>query len=106
MLIIASVGSHRHLIVGFFRHPNIELWERKADSDGVTKWVTWITVELVDVLSLRSTMESLDIYKAVLLMDISGYDEESNVIHLWTNFGIFMIQLSEAGPNIINTTAM
>ncbi|CAM0150991.1 unnamed protein product [Urochloa decumbens] len=63
---------------------SIQLWERKANSGGFAKWMLHKTIELDKLLSLLAESTWLV---------IQGYDEDGNWIFVWTNIGIFMIQL-------------
>ncbi|GJN38398.1 hypothetical protein PR202_gb27434 [Eleusine coracana subsp. coracana] len=63
---------------------SIQLWMRKEGSGGVPRWMLQKTVQLDNRLSLL--VES----KWLVIM---GYDEDGHVIFIWTNIGVFMIQL-------------
>ncbi|XP_039838713.1 uncharacterized protein LOC120698963 isoform X1 [Panicum virgatum] len=65
----------------------IQLWGRKADSDGVARWVLQRTVEVDKLLSLPRSM------MANVPARILGYDEDSNAIHLSTSAGAYAFQL-------------
>ncbi|KAF0905990.1 hypothetical protein E2562_009011 [Oryza meyeriana var. granulata] len=96
------------LVLATFPKFKIQLWVRKVETDGVTRWAPGKTVKLVELLPVSSSIERLRRLQAQVmrLSNILGYDEDSNVIHLWTNFGTFMIQLSEEGPNLIENKSM
>ncbi|KAL6630936.1 hypothetical protein ACP70R_028276 [Stipagrostis hirtigluma subsp. patula] len=64
---------------------SIQLWGRKADSDGVFRWVLQKTVELDKLLSPRPSINTWPVA-------IMGFDEDSNVIFLGTAVGYLMIQ--------------
>jgi hypothetical protein len=58
---------------------SIEFWEREAElSDDAAEWVLCKTVQL--------DKESVHVQE----LGISGFDEESNAIFVWTNDGVFM----------------
>ncbi|KAL6653116.1 hypothetical protein ACP70R_012041 [Stipagrostis hirtigluma subsp. patula] len=63
---------------------SIQLWEKKANSDGGARWMLQKTIELHMLLSLSSPLKS---------SCILGYDEDGHVIFLWTVIGVIMIQL-------------
>ncbi|GJN12035.1 hypothetical protein PR202_ga30278 [Eleusine coracana subsp. coracana] len=63
---------------------SIQLWMRKEGSGGVPRWMLQKTVQLDNLLSLP--VEST-------WLVIMGYDEDGHVIFIWTNIGVFMIQL-------------
>ncbi|OEL13347.1 hypothetical protein BAE44_0025634 [Dichanthelium oligosanthes] len=65
---------------------SIQLWGRKAHSDGVVGWVLQKTIEADKLLSLPPSVDNLS-------ARILGYDEDSNAIHLSTSTGAFAIQL-------------
>ncbi|TVU19013.1 hypothetical protein EJB05_35136 [Eragrostis curvula] len=67
----------------------IQFWWRRAISDGSFEWTLQKTVWRSDLLSLKPSMDKLDKWLARIL----GYDEDTNVILVATDFGIFMIQL-------------
>ncbi|CAN6333363.1 unnamed protein product [Urochloa humidicola] len=64
----------------------IQLWGQAAISDRVVGWVLQKTIELDKLISLSPSMETHP-------TTIVGFDEDNNVIFLWTAIGIFMIQL-------------
>ncbi|KAK3138994.1 hypothetical protein QOZ80_5AG0376260 [Eleusine coracana subsp. coracana] len=64
----------------------IQLWERKADLDGVVRWVQWKTVDLDKLLSLTTASKACPI-------TITGFDEDNNVIFLSTSTNDVMIEL-------------
>lgn len=67
----------------------IQLWGRKADSDGgVAGWVLQKTVEVDKLLSLPPSMTMANVPARIL-----GYDEDSNAIHLSTSAGAYAFQL-------------
>ncbi|CAL4900297.1 unnamed protein product [Urochloa decumbens] len=64
----------------------IQLWGQTAVSDHVVTWVLQKTIELDKFISLSPSVETQ-------LTTIVGFDEDNNVIFLWTTIGVFMIQL-------------
>ncbi|CAL4893130.1 unnamed protein product [Urochloa decumbens] len=64
----------------------IQLWGQTAVSDHVVTWVLQKTIELDKFISLSPSVETQP-------TTIVGFDEDNNVIFLWTTIGIFMIQL-------------
>jgi len=68
---------------------SIQLWGRKADSDGgVAGWVLQKTVEVDKLLSLPPSMTMANVPARIL-----GYDEDSNAIHVATSAGAYAVQL-------------
>ncbi|CAN6337875.1 unnamed protein product [Urochloa humidicola] len=65
----------------------IQLWGQAAISDRVVGWVLQKTIELDKLISLSPSMETGH------PTTIVGFDEDNNVIFLWTSIGVFMIQL-------------
>ncbi|TVT96739.1 hypothetical protein EJB05_58055, partial [Eragrostis curvula] len=63
---------------------SMHLWMRKVDSCGVGRWMLQKTIQLDKLLSLP--MESSG-------LPILGYDEDGHAIFVWTDIGVFMIQL-------------
>ncbi|CAO2176488.1 unnamed protein product [Urochloa humidicola] len=65
----------------------MQLWGKTAITNGnVVRGELQKTVELDQLLSLRPSMNQHE-------SSVSGYDEVSNTIFLWTTMGVFMIQL-------------
>ena len=64
----------------------IQLWDQTAVSDHVVSWVLQKTIQLDKLISLTPLMETRP-------TAIVGFDEDNNVIFLWTAIGVFMIQL-------------
>ncbi|CAL4924285.1 unnamed protein product [Urochloa decumbens] len=64
---------------------SFDMWERKVGDDGVASWVPWKTVKLEEMTGLSRDVRGH--------MIIDGYDEEDNVIFLWTDAGCFMVEL-------------
>ncbi|CAN6360391.1 unnamed protein product [Urochloa humidicola] len=64
----------------------IQLWGQAAISDCVVGWVMQKTIELDKLISLTPSMET---YPTTIV----GFEEDNNVIFLWTSIGVFMIQL-------------
>ncbi|CAL4907740.1 unnamed protein product [Urochloa decumbens] len=65
---------------------SIQLWGRKANSNGVAGWVLQKTVQLDHLLPLKPEWKTW-------VTRILGFDEDSNEIFLFTANDIFMIQL-------------
>uniref|UniRef100_A0A453N2D5 F-box protein AT5G49610-like beta-propeller domain-containing protein n=2 Tax=Aegilops tauschii subsp. strangulata TaxID=200361 RepID=A0A453N2D5_AEGTS len=63
---------------------SIQLWKMKTDCDGVASWGLGRTIELDKLLSLNS--DETD-------MLIPGLEEENNVVLVWTDHIVFMVQL-------------
>ncbi|XP_048537890.1 uncharacterized protein LOC125516511 [Triticum urartu] len=63
---------------------SIQLWKMNTDCDGVASWGLGRTIELDKLLSLNS--EETD-------MLIPGLEEENNVVFVWTDHIVFMVQL-------------
>ncbi|PAN20003.1 hypothetical protein PAHAL_3G312800 [Panicum hallii] len=67
---------------------SVQLWGRKADSDGgAAGWVLQKTVEVDKLLSLPPSM------MANVPARILGYDEDNNAVHLATSTGAYAVQL-------------
>ncbi|KAK3138993.1 hypothetical protein QOZ80_5AG0376250 [Eleusine coracana subsp. coracana] len=66
---------------------NIQLWGRKAISNGAVGWVLQKTIELDKLLSLTTSL------MLAWATRIVGYDEDSNVIFLLVWDIVFTIQL-------------
>ncbi|KAL6619386.1 hypothetical protein ACP70R_034525 [Stipagrostis hirtigluma subsp. patula] len=64
----------------------LQLWRREASSHGATRWVLRKNVELDKLLSRGPSTVKLP-------RTILGFDEDSNVIFLYLNGDVFMIQL-------------
>ncbi|KAK8448401.1 hypothetical protein SEVIR_7G000500v4 [Setaria viridis] len=62
----------------------IQLWERKAGSDGVARWMLQKSIKLDKLLSVGSPIVGTLIH---------GYDENGHVIFISTSLDVFMIQL-------------
>ncbi|CAO2034238.1 unnamed protein product [Urochloa humidicola] len=62
---------------------NVQFWERKADSGSVARWMLHKTIDLDQLLSLKSPS-----YHVIL-----GYDEDGHVIFISRNHQVYMIQL-------------
>jgi hypothetical protein len=65
---------------------SIQLWGRKANSNGVVGWVLQITVQLEKLLRLKPL-------RKVWLTRIIGFDEDSIEILLFAAHRMFMVQL-------------
>lgn len=65
---------------------SIQLWERKANFDGVVRLVLQKSIELDKLLSLGSWIEGAHLV-------ILGFAEDANVILLLTAIAVFIIQL-------------
>ncbi|CAL5033786.1 unnamed protein product [Urochloa decumbens] len=65
---------------------SMQLWERKASSNGGGIWMLQKTIELDKLLSLRSPTHRL-------WTVIHGYDEDNNVIFVSVDLEVYMIQL-------------
>nr|CAB3482127.1 unnamed protein product [Digitaria exilis] len=66
----------------------MQLWGKTSISGNVVTGVLEKTVELDQLLPLRPPSTEME-----EKLSIVGYDEENNVIFLWTNVGVFMIKL-------------
>lgn len=67
----------------------IQLWGKTSISGNVVRVVLEKTVELDQLLPLRPPSTEMEQQLSIIV----GYDEDNNVIFLWTNVGIFMIKL-------------
>lgn len=65
----------------------IQLWRRKDTCDGVAEWVLRNTIEMSSTLSLRP--QSLVENPPLIL----GFAEEDNVLFLFIDFDIFMLNI-------------
>ncbi|KAK3135789.1 hypothetical protein QOZ80_5BG0423450 [Eleusine coracana subsp. coracana] len=86
----------------------IQLWGRNAISDGGVEWVLQKTVWRNDLLSLKPPVDRPGSKHDKWLSGIRGYDEDTNLIVVATDFGTFMIQLdtiqiTEIFGNHLNT---
>jgi hypothetical protein len=63
----------------------LQLWERKADSNGVARWMLQKRLELDKFLSVRSPLHELPV--------IQGYDEDGHVMFISVETEVFTIQL-------------
>ncbi|CAN6227339.1 unnamed protein product [Urochloa humidicola] len=64
-------------------HATLQFWERKADSGSVARWMLHKTIDLDQLLSLKSPSWHV----------ILGYDEDGHVIFTSRNHQVYMIQL-------------
>jgi len=65
---------------------SMQLWERKASSNGGVTWMLQKTIELDKLLSLRSLIRGA-------WTVIHGYDEDSHVMFVSIDLEVFMIPL-------------
>nr|XP_051195588.1 uncharacterized protein LOC127308724 [Lolium perenne] len=70
-----------------------QLWKRNTDCGGVASWSLARTIELGNLLSLKSE-EKGPLY-------IPGFAEENNTVFMWTSAGLFMIHLESLKFNKI-----
>jgi hypothetical protein len=67
---------------------SIEFWGREAElSDAAAKWVLCKTVQLDKVLPVQLVEH---VHMHPLRLGVSGFDEESNAIFIWTHDGLLM----------------
>lgn len=76
----------RELGLAIVSELSIQLWGRKANSNGVLGWVLQKTVQLDKLLPLKLLWRRW-------ITNIIGFDEDSNEIILYIAHDIFMIQL-------------
>ncbi|CAL5035760.1 unnamed protein product [Urochloa decumbens] len=65
---------------------NLQFWERKADSSSVARWMLHKTIDLDQLLSLKSPTQTS--WHVIL-----GYDEDGHVIFTSRAHQVYMIQL-------------
>ncbi|CAL5006680.1 unnamed protein product [Urochloa decumbens] len=63
---------------------DLKMWERKVSSEGVAEWVLQKTHSLSKIHGMESGTEGVCVL---------GYAEDTNVMLLWTVFGVYMLQL-------------
>ncbi|KAF8669971.1 hypothetical protein HU200_051155 [Digitaria exilis] len=66
----------------------MQLWGKTFISGNVVRGVLEKTVELDQLLPMKPALTAMERQPSIV-----GYDEENNVIFLWTNVGVFMIKL-------------
>ncbi|KAF8669956.1 hypothetical protein HU200_051139 [Digitaria exilis] len=66
----------------------MQLWGKTSISGDVVRGVLEKTVELDQLLPLRPPSPETERQPSIV-----GYDEDTNIIFLWTNVGVFMIKL-------------
>jgi hypothetical protein len=71
----------------------IKLWGRKAIPHGDVEWVLQKTVWRNELLSLKPSVDKPSGKVDKWLSGLLGYDEDTNVIVVATEFGTFMVQL-------------
>lgn len=95
-------GHGRRFCLAVLSRRSIEFWEREAelsdddddddDAAAAKKWVLCRTVQLEKVLpvKLEEHAQTTMLLPLPLPLGISGFDEESNAIFVWTDDGVFM----------------
>ncbi|KAL6883573.1 hypothetical protein ACP4OV_010987 [Aristida adscensionis] len=78
---------------------NIQLWERKANSNGAVRWSHQKNIKLDKLLSVVPWMGGKG-------TRIVGYAEEANVIFVSMDAGVFMIQLGSMQFKIFSESPM
>jgi len=76
----------RELGLAIMSKLSIQLWGRKANSNGVVGWVLQKTVQLDKFLPLKPLRKTW-------IAHIIGFDEDSNEIFLFIDHQVFTIQL-------------
>ncbi|TVU19015.1 hypothetical protein EJB05_35138, partial [Eragrostis curvula] len=76
----------RGVCLAIISEQSMQLWGRKANSNGTNRWVLQKTVELDQLLSVRRSRSSFP-------TSILGFDEDSGVIFLLMDRDIFTIKL-------------
>jgi len=79
------------IVTGF----NIQVWEKKPNSEGGAKWMLHKTINLNKLLSLGPTVDDRS------WIVIHGYDEDGNTIFVKADRQVFMIQLKSLELKII-----
>jgi hypothetical protein len=75
-------------------YPRLEMWQRNIDSHGIATWVPWKTIEMHNILQLRSP----DSGKWVQLL---GYDGD-DVLFLWHASSVYLVQLKPMQARKLN----
>nr|CDM80293.1 unnamed protein product [Triticum aestivum] len=72
--------------VAALSHLELQMWDRKVDCQGVAIWLLQKTVSLRKLLKVPPRTEGS--YES---LKVVGYDEDTNVILLATNDGVYMV---------------
>lgn len=85
--------------VAILHYNNLQMWQRKVNSEGVAIWFRGKTVALRNILKIPPrTGRSMESLKFV------GYDEDTDVIFLARQDGVYMVQIKSMQYRKLNGT--
>uniref|UniRef100_M8CRV5 F-box protein AT5G49610-like beta-propeller domain-containing protein n=1 Tax=Aegilops tauschii TaxID=37682 RepID=M8CRV5_AEGTA len=85
--------------VAILHHNNLQMWQRKVNSEGVAVWFRGKTVALRNILNIPpQTGRSAESLK------LAGYDEDTDVILLARPYGVYMVQIKSMQSRKLNGT--
>jgi hypothetical protein len=102
--------SQRHQIIqaedgavglAIFCTYSIQIWQRKANCQGVPTWSVWKFVETYDIIGMPSTIYR----KSGWLTKFLGYDEDTNAMFLYVLGSVYMVQLKSLHSKKLHETS-
>lgn len=87
------------LAIAIFLFPNLQIWQRVVNSQGIATWLLRKTVEMHSTLGIPP-----QIRRKVWQDKVLGYDEDNDVIILYVNDSAYMLELKQMQSRKLNGT--
>ncbi|KAF7061131.1 hypothetical protein CFC21_067859 [Triticum aestivum] len=87
------------LAIAIFLFPNLQIWQRVVNSQGIATWFLRKTVEMHSTLGIPH-----QIRRKVWQDKVLGYDEDNDVIILYVDDSAYMLELKQMQSRKLNGT--